>query len=104
MPNVPTTDHSKDSTLGNKSISGPGSCYYITPSDSADLPAVVRAIIVPEDGNIAVVPRDPVTGGGYETNGSIIFPVLAGQEIIGYFKKVFAAGTTAFSGRIIGQT
>lgn len=86
-------------TLGNAGIAGvaPKGPFVITPSDSDELPVVVRAIRAANDGVITVKPRYPLSG-----QESVAHPVKEGEIIFGYFKQVMATGSEDQTGTIIG--
>jgi hypothetical protein len=76
---------------GNTSLAGVAAKgpFVITPSDTDELPIVVRAIRADGDGVITVKPKYPITG-----QESVAHPVKDGEIIVGYFKQVMATGTT----------
>ncbi len=98
MPQTNPTDHSANPFQGNASVAGAGTFYKITPSNSDDLPVVVRAVRVNSDGVIALMPLNPV---GDQT--IVNYPCKAGEIIIGYVKRVKVENTTV-TGDIIGLT
>jgi hypothetical protein len=108
MPDVTLPDDAdvtKNPFNSSPSVAGAGSFYAITPDDDEDLPRYVRAIRAPSDGNIEIVPVDPVPGANYEADpaNSLIHPVKEGDIVVGWIKRVRAASTTV-TGTIVGYT
>ena len=68
-------------------LESPGERHYeITPSDSADLPRIPRALRVQTDGDVAV--RD-------KFGTDITYPVTAGEVLPFRGVRILATGTTA---------
>jgi len=77
------------SPLPDPGLVGPGRhCWAVTPSDTDELTRLARAIRVGTTaGNLEVVSLDGVT--------TVIPNVQIGETIVGLFKQVKAANTTA---------
>lgn len=90
-----------DPYRGNASIAGSGIPFEITPSDTDELPCVVRAIRAANDGEIVIVAAEPVPGMDLP-NPDVTHPVKEGELIFGRIRQVKATGSESQTGTIIG--